>query len=115
MEEKYVEIFLEDIRGKFDLVLEGHDVLRHEIQRTRDELNEKIDFNTTMIKALNNKIDSVDQRLSEKIDSVEQRLSEKIDSVEQGLSTKLDAIATDLSDHRQDIELHGCYRVSEKP
>lgn len=93
MEEKYVEIFLEDIRGKFDLVLEGHDVLRHEIQRTRDELNEKIDFNTTMIKALNN----------------------KIDSVEQGLSTKLDAIATDLSDHRQDTELHGRYRVSEKP
>ena len=104
MEEKYVEIFLEDIRGKFDLVLEGHDVLRHEIQRTRDELNEKIDFNTTMIKVLNNKIDSVDQRLSE-----------KIDSVEQGLSTKLDAIATDLSDHRQDTELHGRYQVSEKP
>ncbi len=93
MEERHVEILLEDIRGKFDLVLEGHDVLRHEIQRTREELNEKIDFNTTMIKALNEKIDEVDERLG----------------------SKLDAVAADLSDHRRDTELHSHYRVCEKP
>ncbi len=37
-----LEILLEDIRGKFDLVLEGHDTLRKEIQDTREELGEKI-------------------------------------------------------------------------
>jgi len=38
----HLEILLEDIRGKFDLVLEGHDTLRQEIQDTREELGEKI-------------------------------------------------------------------------
>jgi chromosome segregation ATPase len=118
MEERHVEILLEDIRGKFDLVLEGHDVLRHEIQRTRVELHEKIDLNTMKIEALNEKIDTVDQRLSEKIDTVDQRLSEKIDDNGVKIETlgeKLDAVAADLSDHRRDTELHGKYRVCEKP
>ena len=38
MEKDHLEILLEDIRGKFDLVLEGHDVLRKEIRDTREEL-----------------------------------------------------------------------------
>jgi len=42
MEKDHLEILLEDIRGKFDLVLEGHDTLRQEIQDTREELGEKI-------------------------------------------------------------------------
>ena len=35
MQKDHMEIILEDIRDKFDLVLEGHDVLRQEIQETR--------------------------------------------------------------------------------
>jgi hypothetical protein len=62
MEERHVGILPEDIRGKFDLVLEGHDVPRHEIQRTREELNEKIDV--------------VDERLGSKIDAVAADLSD---------------------------------------
>ncbi len=42
MEKEHLEIILEDIRGKFDLVLEGHDVLRREILESRRELGEKI-------------------------------------------------------------------------
>jgi hypothetical protein len=42
MEKGNLEILLEDIRGKFDLVLEGHDVLRKEIQDARHELGDKI-------------------------------------------------------------------------
>ena len=41
MEEDHLEILLEDIRGKFDLVLEGHDVLRREVREFRDESNAK--------------------------------------------------------------------------
>ncbi len=42
MEKDHLEILLEDIRGKFDLVLEGHDTLRQEIKDMREELCEKI-------------------------------------------------------------------------
>jgi len=104
MEERHVEILLEDIRGKFDLVLEGHDVLRHEIQRTREELNDKIDLNTVKIEALNDKIDSVDQRLGDKIDSVDQRLGDKIDSVDQQLSKKIDSVDQRLGDKIDSVD-----------
>ena len=36
MEKEHLEILLEDIRGKFDLVLEGHDTLRQEIRDRQD-------------------------------------------------------------------------------
>jgi len=42
MEKDNLEILREDIRRKFDLVLEGHDALHKEIRDTREELCEKI-------------------------------------------------------------------------
>ena len=44
------------------------------------------------IRRLNDKIDSVDQKLSAKIDSVDQKLSAKIDGVDQRLSAKTDSV-----------------------
>lgn len=44
MQKDNLEILLEDIRGKFDLVLEGHEVLHKEIRDSREELCEKIEF-----------------------------------------------------------------------
>ena len=136
MQKDHLEILLEDIRGKFDLVLEGHDVLRKEIKESRDESNAKHEHTAFLIDTLNKKIDSVDNRLNDKIDSVEARLNDKIDSVEARLndkidsvearlndkidtvetrlSGKIDAVAADLSAHRKDTEAHhGVYRVKE--
>ena len=136
MEKDHLEILLEDIRSKFDLVLEGHDVLRKEIKEARDEsnskhehtvflidtLNKKIDSGDASLNGkidgvearLNDKIDTVEARLSDKIDSVDARLSDKIDTVEARLSVKIDAVAADLSAHRKDTEAHhGVYRVKE--
>jgi len=59
MEKDHLEIILEDIRGKFDLVLEGHDVLRKEIKDTRVELCEKINLVDFKVEALNQKIDTI--------------------------------------------------------
>jgi hypothetical protein len=59
MEKDHLEILLEDIRSKFDLVLEGHESLRHEIREARQESNEKHDQATFLLKTLNKKIDSV--------------------------------------------------------
>ncbi len=59
MEKDHLEILLEDIQGKFGLVLEGHDVLRKEIRDTREELCEKINSVDFKVETLNSKIDAV--------------------------------------------------------
>ena len=41
MEREHMEMLLEDIRGKFELVLEGHAALRTELHEFRRESNEK--------------------------------------------------------------------------
>jgi hypothetical protein len=92
MEKDHLEIHLEAIRGKFDLVLEGHEVLRSEILEVREESNASHEHTAFLIKTLNDKIDNVETRLS----------------------VKLDSVAADLSAHRADTEAHhGVYRVKE--
>jgi nitrate reductase NapAB chaperone NapD len=59
VQKDHLEILLADIRGKFDLVIEGHDALRQEIRETRQELNEKIELNSLLVKGINKKIDDV--------------------------------------------------------
>ena len=63
MDKDHMEILLEDIRGKFDLVLEGHDTLRKEIRDTREELCEKINSVDFKVETLNQKIDAVADEL----------------------------------------------------
>ena len=103
MKKDHLEILPEDIRGKFDLVLEGHYSLRKEIRDAREESNEKHDLTAFQIKALNKKLDDKTQELHNKIGDVEDRLTEKID-----------AVAVDLTAHRADTEGHKReYKVSE--
>jgi archaellum component FlaC len=92
MEKDHLEILLEDIQGKFDLVLEGHDVLRKEIRDTREELCEKINL----------------------VDFKVETLNQKIDGVRDELGQKIDAVAEDLAAHRRDTEAHpSVYKVKE--
>jgi hypothetical protein len=85
MEKEHVEILLEDIKEKFELVLEGHQSLRHDIKDLRQDMNEKFDF-----------------------------LDAKIESVNSRLSAKIDGVAADLAAHRADTESHGKgYKVSD--
>ncbi len=92
MEKNQFEILLEDIQGKFDLVLEGHEALRKEILDARAESNEKHDLTAVQITALVKKIDDETGKLNQKID----------------------AIIVDLAEHRDDTEKHRTdYKVSE--
>ena len=92
MKKDYLEIILEDMNSKFDLVLEGHAALDKKIDVKFDELSEKIELNSFKVDALNEKIDAVDARLSK----------------------KLDAVAVDLKEHRADTEAHNdMYCVKE--
>jgi hypothetical protein len=59
VKKEHLEVLLEDIRSKFDLVLEGHEVLSSEIRDSRSELNTKHEHTVFLIEALNKKIDSV--------------------------------------------------------
>jgi ribosomal protein S15P/S13E len=59
MEKDHLEILLEDIRSKFDLVLEGHDVLRSEIRELGQKTGERFDLVEFKIDTLNRKIDNV--------------------------------------------------------
>ena len=59
MKKENLEILLEDISSKFDLVLEGHEVLRSEIRETRTELKKDLDLCNFKIDTLNKKIDAV--------------------------------------------------------
>ena len=125
MDKDNLEIILEDIREKFDLVLEGHSSLHKRIDKAEQNLNDKISLVDFKVGVLNQKIDGVDKKLSEKIDGVDKKLSEKIDSVrdelgqkidnvEAGLSEKIDAVAEDLAAHRADTESHRKgYKVSD--
>ena len=59
MEKDHLEILLEDIRGKFDLVLEGHSSLHAEMQAMRRDLSEKIEQVDFKLDVVNKKVDDV--------------------------------------------------------
>lgn len=59
MEKEYLEMILENMDSKFDLVLEGQESLRKEMHGIRDDLAGKIELNSFKIDALNKKIDGV--------------------------------------------------------
>ena len=59
MDKDHLGILLEDIREKFDLVLEGHGALHKEIRDTREELGEKINLVDFKVETLNSKIDAM--------------------------------------------------------
>jgi len=52
MEKDYMEILLEEMRSKFDLVLEGHAALYTRIDAMNREWNEKHDLTNFMLKTL---------------------------------------------------------------
>jgi chaperonin cofactor prefoldin len=115
MEKDHLEMILEDIQSKFELVLEGHEALRKEIRDARNESNEKHGHAFSLIEELNKKIDNVETKLTKRIDDVETKLSKRIDSVQHELTKKIDSVAVDLAAHRADTESHPKgYKVSDR-
>jgi archaellum component FlaC len=89
MEKDHLEILLEDIRGKFDLVLEGHDALHEDIRDTRKELLEKIAFVDFKVETLNEKIDGVRDDLGREIKGVRDDLGREIKGVRDDLGREI--------------------------
>ena len=85
MEKDHLQIILENIDSKFNVVIEGYNALDQKIDSVRDELKQDI-----------------------------AHLDFKIDTVNNHLTKKIDAVAADLKAHRADTEAHaGIYRVKE--
>ena len=92
MQKEHLEVILESIDSKFDLVLEGYAALDRKIDNLAESTEERFNLVDVKIDALNKKIDDVDERLSQKID----------------------AVTKELKEHRSDTEAHhGVYRVKE--
>jgi chaperonin cofactor prefoldin len=109
MKKEHFEVLLEDIKGKVELILEGHASLDKKIDNVHDDLSEKIQLNSIKIDALGNRMDSLERKfdgLERKVDGLEH----KVDNLEH----KLDGVAADLSAHRADTEAHrNIYKVKE--
>jgi hypothetical protein len=59
MKKDHLEILLEDMNGKLDLVLEGHAVLAEKIDRLARDTDERFKLVDLKFDALNDKIDAV--------------------------------------------------------
>ena len=104
MEKEHLEMILEDINGKFDLLLEGHQGLREEVRALSRRTDERFDLVDFKIDTLNRKIDGVDDKLSKKIDGVEEKLTQKIDGVEEKLTQKIDGVEEKLTQKIDGVE-----------
>ena len=122
MKKENLEILLEDMNSKFELIIEGYQSLNSKIDDLSRKTDERFDLVDFKFGVLNQKIDAVatdlkatDERLSKKIDAVDEKLSKKIDVVDEKLSKKIDAVAVDHKAHRADTEAHhgGVYLVKE--
>ena len=59
MKKDHFEMLLEEMKGQFKLVLEGHDAIRHEIQEKIQCVCEKIDMNTFRLRTPGKKLDAI--------------------------------------------------------
>ncbi|WP_224981800.1 hypothetical protein [Geomonas agri] len=110
MKKDNLEVLLEDMNRKFDLVLEGHEVLRSEIRELSHKTDERFDLVEFKIETLGKRVDG----LEKKVDNLETKV-DNLETKVDNLDVKVDKIAVDLSAHRADTEVHtGAYRVMER-
>lgn len=141
MDQDHLEIILEDIRGKFELVLEGHDSLRREMCDMGEVLNRKIEHLTSVtdllakgqdelrtevnglragqddLRAEVNEFRAGQEDLRADVNDLragQEDLRKELRATRLELTGKIDAVAADLAAHRADTEAHhGVYRVRE--
>ncbi len=103
MDKDHLEIILESIDNKFQLVLEGHSSLANQIAAVDQKLTERADLTDFKIQTLANQIAAVDDKLTKRIDAVITDLQ----ATDEKLTKRIDAVSADLKAHRADTEAHG--------
>jgi len=85
MKKEHLEVLLEDIRSKVEVIAEGYDLLNRKIDRVAADLGQQI-----------------------------AAVDKKIDRVAADLKKEIKTVASDLAAHRADTEIHRGYRVAER-
>jgi len=85
------EVILEDISGKFSLVLEGHEAIRKEFNGQLDELRKKQDLFESLLK-------SSHDSLKQEIQAVDKRSEERDKQIATELKNEMAAGFKDLGD-----------------
>lgn len=65
MDNKRIEILLEEIKGDVKLVLEGHGVIRNEMHQMEQRLSEKIDDTASAVKFIAQKVNIIEKKLDD--------------------------------------------------
>ncbi len=102
-----LEVILEDINEKFDLVLEGHVTLEHMIHthraETRQDKRELQALIQTSHDSLDAKIEGVRTELKDEIQSVRTELKEEIQAVDKQLTSEIRAVGQKVDGHEDRI------------
>ena len=120
---RHIGVFAESVNHKFDILVEGHQMLSEKIDRVEARLDARIDCVVKKLDA----VAAQGEATAAKLDAVAaqgdatasklETVAAKLDVVAaQGdaAAAKLDALAADLAAHRTDTEAHHpVYRVKE--
>jgi len=102
-EQQYFEVLMEEMNGKFSLVLEGHAAIRHEFKEQIDEIKEEQQLFKSLLKGshdeLKEEIQGVRTELKEEIQGVRSELKETRDD----LSARIDAVGRKVDGHEDRI------------
>jgi len=102
-EQHYLEVLMEEMNGKFSLVLEGHAAIRQEFKEQIDEIKEEQQLFKSLLKGshddLKEEIQGVRTELKEEIQGVRSELKETRDD----LSSKIEAVGTKVEGHEDRI------------
>ena len=101
-EKEYFEILMEEMNGKFSLVLEGHDAIRKEFNEQLTEVRQKQDMFESLLKFSHNE-------LREEIQGVRTELKEEIQTVDRKLTLEIRDVGAKAClcvDARRQVEGH---------
>ena len=106
-EKEYFEILMEEMNGKFSLVLEGHDAIRKEFNEQLTEVRQKQDMFESLLKFSHNElreeIQGVRTELKEEIQGVRTELKEEIQGVRTELKEEIQAVDRKLTSEIRDV------------
>ncbi|MBL4775705.1 MAG: hypothetical protein JKY87_06590 [Mariprofundus sp.] len=106
-EKQYFEVLMEEMNGKFSLVLEGHDAICKEFNGQLDGIKEQQTLFMLLLKGshdeLKEEIQGVRTELKEEIQGVRTDLKEEIQGVQTELKEDIRDVRTELREMRDEL------------
>jgi len=97
-EQGHLEVILEDINGKFDLVLEGHVTLEHMIHEHRAETRQDKRELQALIKTSHDSLDAKISKVSNELKETRKELKETRDDLREEMATGFETLGDKVND-----------------